>query len=215
MTDLLNLEQRAGQIEAEEDPPRLRQQTQPIAITRLQKALRETRHSSNTFLQTRVSYCLAISRDRVGVFKLAIRTQIGKQVDQVVATVRKNGAFGAPETALYAALLGPAETVVSAKARLIIIPDGPLHALPFEVIGPTADRRLLSSHIVTYAPSGTVFTLLSEKEAPLRRFPCSRWLLEAMVWSTPTFSRRRPVRKHQQGRIRLWPAIESLAGGKR
>ena len=163
MTDLLNLEQRAGQIESEEDPPRLRQQTQPVPITRLQKALAEDEAVLEYILTDPVSYCLAISRDHVAVFKLANRTQIGKQVDQVVATVRKNGVFGAPETVLYAALLGPAESVVSAKARLIIIPDGPLHALPFEVIGPTADRRLLSSHIVTYSPSGTVLTLLSEK----------------------------------------------------
>jgi hypothetical protein len=35
LTDLLNFEQQAGQIEAQADPPRLRQQTQPIPITRL------------------------------------------------------------------------------------------------------------------------------------------------------------------------------------
>ena len=94
MTDLLNLEQRAGQIEAEEDPPRLRQQTQPIPITRLQKALAEDEAILEYVLTDPVSYCLAISRDHVAVFKLASRAQIGKQVDQVVATVRKNGAFG-------------------------------------------------------------------------------------------------------------------------
>ncbi|MGO9259052.1 MAG: CHAT domain-containing protein [Bryobacteraceae bacterium] len=55
------------------------------------------------------------------------------------------------------------ESVVSTKARLIVIPDGPLYSLPFEVIGPRTDRPLLASHVVTYAPSGTVFTLLSEK----------------------------------------------------
>ena len=171
MTDLLNLEQRAGQIEAEEDPPRLRQQTQPIPIARLQKALAGDEAILEYILTDPVSYCLAISRDRVAAFKLGSRAQIGKQVDQVVATVRKNGAFGAPEVALYAALLGPAETVVSAKARLIIIPDGPLYSLPFEVIGPSADRRLLSSHVVTYAPSATVFTLLSEKGGAAASIP--------------------------------------------
>src|SRR6202008_4809076 len=110
-----------------------------------------------------ISYCLAISRDRVAVFKLASRAHIGKQVDQVVANVRKSGVFGSADAALYATLFGPAESLVSAKARLIIIPDGPLYALPFETIGPSSDRRLLSSHVVTYAPSGTVLALLAER----------------------------------------------------
>jgi hypothetical protein len=106
MTDLLNLEQRAGQIEAEEDPPRLRQQVQPIPITRLQKTLAPDEAILEYVLTDPLSYCLAISRDRAAVFKLASRAQIGKQVDQVVANVRKSGAFGSPEAMLYAALLG-------------------------------------------------------------------------------------------------------------
>src|ERR1700681_2545211 len=39
LTDLLNLEQRAIEIEAGQDPPWLRQQVQPIPLTRLQRAL--------------------------------------------------------------------------------------------------------------------------------------------------------------------------------
>jgi NAD(P)H-dependent flavin oxidoreductase YrpB (nitropropane dioxygenase family) len=54
---------------------------------------------------------------------------------------------------------------------LIIVPDGPLYALPFETIGPSADRRLLSSHVITYAPSGTVFALLSEKGSAAAALP--------------------------------------------
>ncbi|HUO28151.1 MAG TPA: hypothetical protein VMU80_02960, partial [Bryobacteraceae bacterium] len=163
MTELLNLEQRAGLMEAEEDPPRLRQQTQPIPVTRLQKALAEDEVILEYVLTDPISYCLAISRERVAVLKLASRAQIGKQVDQVIANVRKNGVFGSAEAALYATLFAPAEFVVSAKTRLIVIPDGPLYGLPFETIGPSSDRRLLSSHVVTYAPSGTVFALLAER----------------------------------------------------
>jgi hypothetical protein len=53
MTELLNLEQRAGLIEAKEDPPRLRQQTQPIPVTRLQKDWQRTRQFWNAFSLTR------------------------------------------------------------------------------------------------------------------------------------------------------------------
>src|SRR5215467_8763391 len=44
--------------------------------------------------------------------------------------------------------------------RLIIVPDGKLHLLPF---GSLTDRRglyLLDSHIVTYAPSASVLYLI-------------------------------------------------------
>jgi CHAT domain-containing protein/tetratricopeptide (TPR) repeat protein len=163
LTDLLNLEQRVVQIEAEADPPGLRRQTQPIPITRLQKVLRADDAVLEYVLTERTSYCLAISRDQVRVFKLPSGTQIGKQVNQVLAGLRKDSPYGEPEAALYASVVAPAESVVSKKARLIVIPDGPLYLLPFEIIGPRSDRRLLTSHIVTYAPSGTVFTLLSEK----------------------------------------------------
>lgn len=171
ITDLLNFEQQAGQMEAQEDPPRLRQQTQPIPITRLQKALGEDEAILEYVLTEPVSYCLAISREHAEVFKLASRAQIGKQVDQVLAVLRKDGPLGEPAAALYAKVIAPMESVVSAKTRLIVIPDGPLYSLPFEVIGPRADRLLLASHVITYAPSGTVFTLLAEKTGPAAPIP--------------------------------------------
>ncbi len=83
ITDLLNFEQQAGQIEAQADPPRLRQQPQPIPITRLQKALAADEAILEYVLTDPASYCLVISRDNARVFKLASRAQIGKQVDQV------------------------------------------------------------------------------------------------------------------------------------
>ena len=57
------------------------------------------------------------------------------------------------------------------RPRLIVIPDGPLYSLPFEMIGPRAGPRLLTSNVVTYAPSGTVLTLLSEKNGPAASVP--------------------------------------------
>ena len=102
LTDLLNFEQQAGQMEAQEDPPRLRQQTQPIPITRLQKALGEDEAILEYVLTEPLSYCLAISREHAEVFKLASRAQIEKQVDQVLAAVRKDRPLGEPAAALYA-----------------------------------------------------------------------------------------------------------------
>ena len=105
------------------------------------------------------------------MFKLVSRAQIAKQVDQVLSSLQKGGSFGEAESALYAAVVAPVEDFVSKKTRLIVVPDGPLYSLPFEVIGSRPEQRLLASHVVTYAPSGTVFTLLSEKSGPAASIP--------------------------------------------
>ena len=55
------------------------------------------------------------------------------------------------------------------KKRLIVVPDSPLAGLPFEVLIAPSGKSLLQSHIVTYAPSGTVLALLRETPAADRR----------------------------------------------
>ena len=171
LTDLFSLEQRAIEIEAGQDPPWLRRAVQPISLTRLQKALKGDEAFLEYVLTDPVSYCLAISREHVEVFRLAGRSQIAKQVDAVLAALRKGGTEAGAEVALYATVIGPMASVVSSKGRLTIVPDGPLYQLPFEMLGPRPDQRLLASHVVTYAPSGTVFTLLSEKKGSRPSLP--------------------------------------------
>ena len=171
LTELPDLERRVGLIEAEEDVPWLRRETQPIPIARLQKALGTDEVVLEYVLSDPTSYGLAISREHVEVFRMPSSALIGKQVQQLLAALRKNGLTGEPEAALYASVVAPVESVVSAKARLIVIPDGPLYSLPFETIGPRTGQRLLASHVVTYAPSGTVLTLLAEKNGPAASVP--------------------------------------------
>ena len=170
ITDLLNFEQQAGQMEAQEDPPRLRQQTQPIPITRLQKALGERQGNSGIRSHRTGSYCLAITRDHTEVLQLASRTQIGKQVEPVLTALRKEGPGAGAAAALYAKVIAPMESVVSAKTRLIVIPDGPLYCCHSR-LSDHGRTGFLESHVITYAPSGTVFTLLAEKTGPRRPIP--------------------------------------------
>ena len=144
-----------------------------------------------------VSYCLAISREHVEVFRLAGRSQIGKQVDAVLAALRKGGTEAGAEAALYATVVGPMASVVSSKGRLTIVPDGPLYQLPFEMLGPRPDQRLLASHVVTYAPSGTVFTLLSEKKGSRPSLP-----LLAVATGTDSLAEARARMADQQQRLR-------------
>lgn len=80
------------------------------------------------------------------------------------AEIRRRG------ESLYRALLGPAETLVHRARRLLISPDGPLHALPFAALvrqGKTlAERKPLH-----FAASATVYSALRRPPAspPARR----------------------------------------------
>src|ERR1700686_3937242 len=196
LTDLLSLEQRTIEIEAGQAPPWLRRAVQPISLTRLQKALKGDEAFLEYVLTDPVSYCLAISREHVEVFRLAGRSQIAKQVDAVLAALRKGGTEAGAEAALYATVVGPMGSVCSSKGRLTIVPDGPLYQLPFEMLGPRPDQLLLTSHVVTYAPSGTVFTLLSEKKGGRPSLP-----LLAVATGTDSLAEARARMADQQQRL--------------
>src|ERR1700689_1538434 len=196
LTDLLSLEQRAIEIEAGQDPPWLRQQVQPIPLARLQRALGGDEVFLEYVLTDPVSYCLAITRDHIEVLHLAGRSQIGKQVEAVLTALRKGGTDAGAEAALYATVVGPLTSGVSSKTRLTIVPDGPLYQLPLEMLGPRPDQRLLASHVVTYAPSGTVFTFLSEKKGSRPSLP-----LLAVATGTDSLADARARMADQQQRL--------------
>ena len=49
--------------------------------------------------------------------------------------------------------------------RVVVSPDGDLHQLPFELLTGASGRRLLETHVVSYAPSGSVLTILRNRRA--------------------------------------------------
>src|SRR5215831_452691 len=60
------------------------------------------------------------------------------------------------------------------KPRLIIVPDGKLHLLPFGSLTDLKGRYLLESHVVTYAPSATVLCLI--RNSPMTHAPTLAFL---------------------------------------
>src|SRR5262249_14282767 len=112
-----------------------------------------------------LSHCLAIERSRTRIFTLPARSQIEKQVSQVAESLKKQTTnFEAAAAQLYESVVSPVAAAISSKARIVIVADGPLYDLPFEMLGPRQSAFLLMSHVVTYAPSATVYTILSESK---------------------------------------------------
>src|SRR6266436_3254947 len=77
------------------------------------------------------SYCLVISRDFARIVQLADRESIESSVVAYLKTLKTKGVSKAQGADLYAILLKEIPEV-SKKERLVIVPDGRLHLLPFD-----------------------------------------------------------------------------------
>jgi CHAT domain-containing protein len=100
------------------------------------------------------SYCLAIGRDFARIVPLADRESIESSVIAYLKTLKTKGTSKAQGGDLYATLLREIPEI-SKKERLVIVPDGRLHLLPFDALVDGSGRYLVSSHTITYAPSAT------------------------------------------------------------
>jgi hypothetical protein len=109
---------------------------------------------------------------------LAPRSLLGRHVEAALAACLA----AEPETSetlaawqrLSRLLLGAVPAGwLSAAARVIVVADGPLLYLPFELL-PHADGHLADTLVVSYAPSVTVLGDLAERVARIRQDPAGR-----------------------------------------
>ena len=111
------------------------------------------------------SYCLVVGPDSVRIVPLADRATIESLVLAYLKTLKTKGTSKAQAAGLYDALLrGIPE--VSKKERIIIVPDGRLHLLPFDALVDGTGHYLVSSHTITYAPSATFLYLAKSAPGP-------------------------------------------------
>lgn len=109
------------------------------------------------------SFALAISRNQLAYYELKGRTEIESAVDSHLAAMRGRRDGRAEATVLYRLLLQPAAALLSQVKRLVIVPDGKLQLLPFGALRDPAGCYLVESQVVSYAPSATVYYLLSTR----------------------------------------------------
>jgi CHAT domain-containing protein/tetratricopeptide (TPR) repeat protein len=80
--------------------------------------------------------------DRVGRFREMLSTSDNR--------------FLKPAREIYDLLIKPAAAQLQGKTRLLIVPDGALWELPFQVLRTPQNRYLIDDHAISYAPSLTV-----------------------------------------------------------
>jgi CHAT domain-containing protein len=106
------------------------------------------------------SYCVVISRDSSRIVTLSNREQIEKLVATYLNNLKAKSASNTEAVALYKVLFqGIPET--GKTSRLIIVPDGRLHLLPFDALIDANGHFLVQTHTISYAPSATAMYLMS------------------------------------------------------
>ena len=133
---------------------------QTIPLERIREGLTANELVLEYVLAEPHSYCLAISRDSARMVSLAGRESIEPTVLAYLKTLKTKAASKAQGRQLYGILLKDISEVPK-KERLIIVPDGRLHLLPFDALVDDAGRYLVSSHTITYATSATSLHLVN------------------------------------------------------
>jgi CHAT domain-containing protein len=106
------------------------------------------------------SYCLIITRDGDRILSLPGRSRVERLVRAYVNTLQTRSSDLRQGRELYSTLLGRIPEV-DKKSRLIVVPDGCLHLLPFDALVDRAGRYVVYTKTVLYSPSASAYYLLN------------------------------------------------------
>jgi CHAT domain-containing protein len=134
--------------------------THPIPLPVVQANLADGEAILEYVLAEPASFCFVISRKQPSIVVLqGGRKQIEDLVATYLAKVQAKKDASNEAKALYAVLIGRALDA-SPGTRLILVPDGRLHTLPFEALQDGTGNYLIRTHIISYAPSASTLYLL-------------------------------------------------------
>lgn len=141
----------------------------PAPLNNIQSLLRADEMILEYVLSEPQSYCLWISRNGAGLEKLnGGRGQIEELTRRYVASIREKRSDPSLASQLYAVLLSPFNKKPTPD-RLVIVPDGILHLLPFETLRDASKSLLLETKIISYAPASTVLYVLRSAKTSITR----------------------------------------------
>jgi CHAT domain-containing protein len=131
----------------------------PVSITALQAQLPPGEALIEYVMDEKGSYAIEISRAGLKVHDLASRTEISTLSRSFVTAIR-NGADSQPSgRELYKQLIAPVRS--QNISSLIIVPDGPLHLVPFGALVNEGGGYVNSDLNLSAAPSATIYYTLS------------------------------------------------------
>jgi CHAT domain-containing protein len=142
----------------------IRVQERPVALHTLRQDLDAQEVVLEYVLNEPSSFCLAITRQTVRLFKLAGRERINKLVADYRSAIERRIDSRSLSEKLWTELLKPIPEY-SEHREIVVIPDGALNSIPFDGLWSSSDGYSLNHHTFVLIPSGTVLHLL-RRESP-------------------------------------------------
>jgi CHAT domain-containing protein len=131
---------------------------QPLSIERIQSLLHEDEALIEFATGERSGFGWVVRRSGIAMFTVPPRPALDPAVRlmEAVAASDDREAIRAAGQRLGELVLGPAIERLDGARRLVIVPDGPLHRLPFASLRIRRDRWLVEEFAIAIAPSATV-----------------------------------------------------------
>ncbi|MBC7927676.1 MAG: CHAT domain-containing protein [Bryobacteraceae bacterium] len=110
-------------------------------------------------------YALTISRSGARVTPLDERASVERATTEYFSLLQRGAdgpAFRKVATSLYAAIVTPLRRPAS-TTKIVIVPDGPLHGLPFDMLETSNRAKLAQTAAISFAPSASVFHALTKR----------------------------------------------------
>jgi CHAT domain-containing protein len=153
-------ERRLEWVTSEQRVSRRAVSQEPVGLNSLQSILRDDELVLEYVLDEPRAYCVWISKQGAGIQLLPAARGRTEELTRSYLKVMLNKDDGqALAQSLSGILISPVPETAT-KTRLIIVPDGSLNLLPFDVLPDSAGEMLVKSRTISYAPSSTVLYLL-------------------------------------------------------
>lgn len=134
----------------------------PLQLEQLRQSLRPDEMLLEYVLDDPTSLLLAVTREAASIQKLPNRKQLKMSVDDAWKAIQSGQEItGATQLADLVRVPG-----LESKTRLIVVADGELNRLPFELLTTAAGSKLLQTHAISYSPSATALYLIRRQTQP-------------------------------------------------
>ena len=131
-----------------------------IPLSQVRRGLRPNELLLEYVLAEPRSYCLAISASQVQLVPLPGAAKIEGLVSDLLKSTKAKRPVQPILSELFKAVLAGVPGL-QAHSRLIVVPDGRLHLLPFDALIDRGGQYVVSSHVVSYAASASSYHLVS------------------------------------------------------
>lgn len=169
---------------------------EPVALSQLKSDLRPSEVFIEYVLDNPHSYALAVTHQTAHRYTLPSKDELEQEATRYRSEILEQREDRALAEQLFNCLMGGIQEL-NGKRTVIVVPDGKLHLLPFSALT-NGGHYVLTSHLVTVVPSGTVLDILRHRvnETPSDDLPyvgVAAWTTDSRSPSTLLNSIRRAV----------------------